>query len=104
MNKKKPHPVQQTGHGKDQISKAIITQPERKVKMYRDIYTWNVMDEIEKGKLVCVTDRQKGENFYCNGMTVNDLIELLRAAKEDKTNRYQFYCYDDGEKEDEQDA
>ena len=50
--------------------------------MYRDIYTWNVMDEIEKGKLVCVTDRQKGENFYCNGMTVNDLIELLKAAKE----------------------
>ena len=68
--------------------------------MYRDIYTWNVMDEIEKGKLVCVTDRQKGENFYCNGMTVNDLIELLRVAKEDKSNRYQFYYYDECEKED----
>ena len=49
-------------------------------KMYRDIYTWNVMDEIEKGKLVCVTDRQKGENFY------------------------QFYCYEENEKEVEQDA
>lgn len=65
--------------------------------MYRDIYTWNVMDEIEKGNLVCVTDRQSGENFNCNGMTVNDLIELLRAAKEDKTNRYQFYYYDENE-------
>ena len=72
--------------------------------MYHDIYTWNVMDEIEKGRIVCVTDRQKGENYFCNGMTVNDLIELLKAAKEDKTNRFQFYYYDDGEKEDEQDA
>lgn len=72
--------------------------------MYRDIYTWNVMDEIEKGNLVCVTDRQKGENYFCNGMTVNDLIELLKAAKDDKTNRYQFYYFDDCEKEAEQDA
>lgn len=70
--------------------------------MYRDIYTWNVMDEIEKGRIVFVTDRQKGENYFCNGMTVNDLIELLKAAKDDKTNRFQFYYYD--EKEDEQDA
>ena len=72
--------------------------------MYRDIYAWSVIDEIEKGKLVCVTDRQKGENFYCNGMAVNDLIELLKAAKEDKTKRYQFYVYDENEKEAEQDA
>lgn len=63
--------------------------------MYREIYTWNVMDEIEKGKLVCCSDWQKGENLFCNGMTVNDLIELLRSAKYDKSNRYHFYYYEE---------
>lgn len=72
--------------------------------MYRDIYSWNVLDKIEAGKTVCVTDRDECETFLCNGMTVDNLIELLKAAKDDKTNRYQFYYYDDGEKEAEQDA
>lgn len=69
--------------------------------MYYTIYCWNVFDKLKDGKLVCCTDRQKGENFYCNGMVVSDLLDLLYAAKDDKTERYQFYYY---EKEAEQDA
>ena len=72
--------------------------------MYHDVYVWNVLDEIKKGKLVCCTDRQKGDNLYCNGMVVSDLFELLAKADADKTKRYQFYYYDDCEKEAEQDA
>ena len=67
--------------------------------MYRDIYDFHVLDEIKKGMLVCCTDRQKGENFYCNGMTVSDLIELLMQAEADKTNRFQFYTYVEQKKE-----
>lgn len=71
--------------------------------MYHDVYVWNVLDEIKNGKIVCCTDRQKGDNLYCNGMVVADLFELLAKADADKTKRFQFYFYDEV-KEVKQDA
>ena len=69
--------------------------------MYKDIYDFNVLREIESGALVCCTDRQKGENFYCNGMIVSDLIAMLKDADADQTNRYQFYKYIEPEQDEE---
>jgi hypothetical protein len=71
--------------------------------MYYDVYYWNVLDEIKNGKLVCCTDRQKGENFYCNGMVVTDLFNLIAQADADKKKRFQFYYFEE-KKEVEQNA
>lgn len=72
--------------------------------MYISVYEWNVLDKIKDGKLVCCTDRQKGDNVYCNGMVVSDLLDLIAAAKADTTERFQFYYYEEINKEVEQDA
>lgn len=74
------------------------------MKEFEDVYYFHVMDVIKRGQVVCCTDRQKGDNFYCNGMIVTDLIQLISDAGEDKTNRYQFYTYtikevEEGEKD-----
>lgn len=92
-------PVMAHGNGRGTKSNAIIAYEKGKVNMYNDVYVWNVIDEIAKGRLVCVTDRQKGENYFCNGMIVSVLVELIKSAKDDDTNRYQFYYYSEKEAE-----
>lgn len=68
--------------------------------MYKELYHWNVMDEIEKGKLVCCSDWQKGENHLCNRMTVNALFDMIRSARDDKSNRYHFYYEEESNEKD----
>lgn len=70
--------------------------------MYYTIYCWNVFDKLKDGKLVCCTDRMKGDNFYLNGMTASDFFMFMQDAEKDQTNRFKFYTYE--KKEAEQDA
>ena len=66
--------------------------------MYREIYAFDVMNYLKSGQVVNVTDRQKGETLYINGMTMNEYASLMKEAENDKTGRFNFYGY---EKEDE---
>ena len=70
--------------------------------MYLDIYPWEVADKIKSGEVVCCTDRQKGDNFYLNGMTASEFFMFMQDAENDQTNRFKFYTYE--KKEDKQDA
>ena len=62
--------------------------------MYRDIFVFEVMQYIKTGQVVNVTDRQKGETLYVNGMNVHEFAELIMAAESDETNSFKFYVYE----------
>ena len=63
--------------------------------MYRDIFACEVMQYLKTGQVVNVTDRQKGETLYVNGMNVREFAELIASAENDNTNRYKFYVYEE---------
>ena len=63
--------------------------------MYRDIFACEVMQYLKAGQVVNVTDRQKGETLYVNGMNVREFAELIASAENDNTNRYKFYVYEE---------
>lgn len=65
--------------------------------MYRDIFVFEVMQYIKTGQVVNVTDRQKGETLYVNGMNVQEFAELIMQAENDETNRFKFYVYESKE-------
>lgn len=70
--------------------------------MYIDIYLWDVANEMKSGKIVCCTDRQKGDTFYLNGLTAQEYYLFMDEAMRDQTNRFKFFTYK--KKEAEQDA
>lgn len=64
---------------------------------YVEMYAFSVIDKIQDGYTVFCTDRQVLATTCCNNMVVSNLVELLEAAKNDETRRYQFYYTDNSE-------
>lgn len=62
--------------------------------MYIKIYPFDVMTYLKSGHVVNVTDRQKGETLYVNGMNMNEYASLMKEAEADKTGRFDFYVYE----------
>ena len=62
--------------------------------MYRKIYAFEILERLEDGLLINCTDRQRGETFFLNGMTVTDCLALIAEARADNTNRYDFFVYE----------
>ena len=69
--------------------------------MYHNLYAFDVSEAIRSGKIVCCTDRMKGDTFYLNGMNAQEYHMFMAEAMRDRTNRFDFYTY---EKEEKQDA
>lgn len=69
--------------------------------IYRGIYDFNVIDELEDGERVYMLDRELGEVRIVNNMTVHELIQTLTTSKKEHT-RYQFWKAE--ETEDEENA
>lgn len=58
--------------------------------IYRDLYNFQVLDELEEGNKVCVLDKQTSETRDLTTMMVLQLMQLLAKAREEET-RYLFW-------------
>jgi hypothetical protein len=61
---------------------------------YKTIYSFSVMDEIEKGNTVYCLDRGTKSVTIINDVCVEAALFLLRDAKEDTTERFEFWKVD----------
>lgn len=57
--------------------------------VYRDIYKFNVIEEINSGKSVFVVDKADCYVTKANNVCAEDLIKIVFASNED--NRYSFF-------------
>ena len=62
--------------------------------IYKTIYSFSVLDEIEKGNTVYCLDRKNKSVHIINDVCVETALSLLRDAKEDKTERFEFWKVD----------
>ena len=58
--------------------------------IYRDLYNFQVLDELEDGNKVYVLDKQTSESRDLTTMMVLQLMQLLAKAREEET-RYLFW-------------
>ena len=58
--------------------------------IYRDLYNFQVLDELEEGNKVCVLDKQTSETRDLTTMMVLQLMQLLAKARDEET-RYLFW-------------
>lgn len=70
---------------------------------YRDLWHFQVLDELYEGNVVCVLDKQTCEVRELSIMMVAQLMQLLASAKKDEA-RYLFWkIVEIKETEDEED-
>lgn len=58
--------------------------------IYRDLYNFQVLDELEEGNKVYVLDKQTSESRDLTTMMVLQLMQLLAKSREEET-RYLFW-------------
>lgn len=68
------------------------------VKNCKSIHSFNVMDEIKRGKIVFGVDRYELECFEVNTLTVNKLANILSETTIN-TNRFDFWSLEVNEDE-----
>lgn len=71
------------------------------MERFRDIYEFNVIDEIKAGKHVYLIDKSTRTIIYANTICVSDLLDQIESAKNDNTGRYEFYVWERAEKSDD---
>lgn len=57
---------------------------------FRNLYSWHVMPEIEKGNTVYVLDRKAREIYAANDLTVNEAFAVIKMA-DDGRDRFDFW-------------
>lgn len=67
--------------------------------VYKTVYPSWVIDEIEKGNEVYVLDRSTRAVECVNEMTLKRAVGIIEAAKESKSDRYEFWYAEYAEKE-----
>ena len=60
------------------------------MKTYETIYSFEVLEEIQNGKLVYLLDKFERVVLCVNDITVDKLAEILARGKTDK-KRYEFW-------------
>ena len=68
---------------------------------FRSIYEFNVLDEIKAKHDVYIIDKLTRTFTYCNCIGVCDLLDVIDSAKNDDTNRYEFYVREGAEEDDD---
>ena len=64
------------------------------MKIYETIYSWNVFDEIARGKNVYMLDRQNQSVALVNDMDAQSAISVVHSKNTDK--RYDFWICNEG--------
>lgn len=63
------------------------------MKIYKDIYGFQAMDEIRKGKDVYVIDKEDREVYCMNTMRVADFINIVNSDNDN--DRFSFYIIEE---------
>lgn len=63
------------------------------MKIYKDIYGFQTMDEIRKGKDVYVIDKKDREVYCMNTMRVADFINIVNSDNDN--DRFSFYIIEE---------
>lgn len=63
------------------------------MKIYKDIYGFQAMDEIRKGKDVYVIDKEDREVYCMNTMCVADFINIVNSDNDN--DRFSFYIIEE---------
>lgn len=63
------------------------------MKIYKDIYGFQAMDEIRKGKDVYVIDKEDREVYCMNTMRVTDFINIVNSDNDN--DRFSFYIIEE---------
>lgn len=74
------------------------------MRKYKEVYSWNVLDEIEAGKTVYMLDKECSVTIAINSMTVWTALKWIAAAKKDHDRFYFWYVEEVEEQEDEGNA
>lgn len=64
--------------------------------IYKNLYDFEVIDKLVNGERVYVLDREFGEVYIVNGMTVNELMQTLANSRKEET-RYVFWTVKEAE-------
>ena len=59
-------------------------------KTYKNIYPWNVINDLDDGHTVYCLDRDINEVFDVASMSVRDAFQLIKVAVDEET-RFQFW-------------
>lgn len=65
--------------------------------MFETIFDFRVHDELMNGTQVMCHDKQTGKVYDLLKLTVDEYTQILRAAADDKENRYMFYYWKEAE-------
>lgn len=68
--------------------------------IYKDIWNFNVLDELDEGKRVYMLDKELGTVKITNCMTVNELMQALATSRKEET-RYVFWIVEEAEETEE---
>jgi hypothetical protein len=61
--------------------------------MFENLYEFQVQEEMLNGHQVMCLDKQECVLYDLVKISVDEYIQLLKAAKDEKTNRYLFYYW-----------
>ena len=68
--------------------------------IYREVWNFSVLDELDEGKRVFVLDKAIGEVNIVNNMQVHELMKTLATSRKEET-RYVFWIVEEAEEEEE---
>ena len=71
------------------------------MKEIRDIYYWDVADELIAGKTVYVVDKIENESFCVNNLATEEYFDIVRLCK-DTPKRFAFWVVTEVEEQNEQ--
>lgn len=60
--------------------------------VYKSIYYFDVVDYVKSGTKVRCFDRKDEAIILMNDEKADDFFRILKMAKDDKINRFEFYC------------
>lgn len=63
------------------------------MRTYKDIYSFQTIDEIKSGKDVYVVDKENMKIYYLNGMTVEEFVYVVNC--DNRNDRFSFYVVEE---------
>lgn len=63
------------------------------MRTYKDIYSFQTIDEIKNGKDVYVVDKENMKIYYLNGMTTEEFVYVVNC--DNRNDRFSFYVVEE---------
>lgn len=63
------------------------------MRTYKDIYSFQTIDEIKSSKDVYVVDKENMKIYYLNGMTAEEFVHVVNC--DNRNDRFSFYVVEE---------